>query len=88
MGARGEATIEADGREVRILFTNRALAEVEAQLGQSIIEVAKGLADGSCGITEAVHLLRAGMEAARRDAREGGRAISLVDAYPVLDDVG
>jgi len=88
MGARGEATIEADGREVRILFTNRALAEVEAQLGQSIIAVAQGLADGSSGITEAAHLLRAGMEAARRDAGEGGRAIAMTDVYRVLDDVG
>jgi len=87
MGARGEATIEADGREVRVLFTNRALAEIETRLKQSIIAVAHGMADGSSGITEAVHLLRAGMEAARRDAHEGG-TVSLADAFQVLDDAG
>lgn len=87
-GARGEAIISAAEREVRILFTNRALAEAEAQIGRSIIAVAQGFADGSSGITETAHLLRTGMEAARRDAGEGGRAISLVDAYAVLDEVG
>lgn len=86
-GARGEATILAGEREVRLLFTNRALAEVEGALGRSIIAVAQGLADGSCGITEAAHLLRAGMEAARRDAGEGGR-VGIGDAFGVLDEAG
>jgi len=87
-GARGEATIIAGEREVRILFTNRALADAEAQIGKSIIAVAQGFADGSSGITETAHLLRAGMEAARRDAGEGGRTVALTDAYVVLDEAG
>jgi len=86
-GARGEATIQAGEREVCILFTNRALAEVETRLKQSIIAVAQGFADGTAGVTELVHLLRAGMQAARREAREGG-AVSLNDAFEVLDEAG
>ena len=86
-GARGEATIQAGEREVHILFTNRALAEVETRLKQSIIGVAQGFADGTAGVTELVHLLRAGMEAARREAREGGR-VSLNEAFEVLDEAG
>lgn len=86
-GARGEATIQAGEREVHILFTNRALAEVETQLKQSIIAVAKGFAEGTAGVTELVHLLRAGIQAARREARESGR-VSLNDAFQVLDEAG
>jgi hypothetical protein len=87
-GARGEATIQAGEREVYVLLTNRALAEVEGELRQSIIAVAQGLTDGTCGITEVVHLLRAGMEAARRDAHAGGSVVSLNDAFQVLDEAG
>ena len=86
-GARGEATIQAGEREVCILFTNRALAEVETRLKQSIIAVAGGFADGTAGVTELVHLLRAGMQAARREAREGG-SVSLDEAFQVLDEAG
>ena len=86
-GARGEATIQAGEREVNVLFTNRALAEVEGTLKRSIIVVAQGIADGTSGITEAAHLLRTGMEAARRDAKESGR-VSLLDAFSVLDEAG
>jgi len=86
-GARGEATIQAGEQEVHILFTNRALAEVETQLKRSIIAVAQGFADGTAGVTEIVHLLRVGMEAAQRDARAGGR-VTLSDAFEVLDEAG
>ena len=87
-GARGEATIQAGEREVQILLTNRALAEVEGTLKQSIIAVAQGFADGTAGVTECVHLLRAGMQAARRDAREGNGRVTLSDAFEVLDEAG
>jgi len=87
-GARGEATIQVGEREVRILFTNRALAEVEGQLKRSIIAIAQGFGDGTSGITETAHLLRAGMEAARRDAGEGGPAISITRAFEVLEEAG
>jgi hypothetical protein len=87
-GARGEATIQAGEREVTILFTNRALAEAEGQIGKSIIGVAQGFAEGTTGIRDIAYLLQAGMEAARRDARAGGKVVTLNDAYQVLDAVG
>lgn len=87
-GARGEATIQLADREVTVLFTNRALAEVEQKLGRSILATAQGLADGTTGIGEVVILLRAGMEAARRDAREPGPAVALNTAYDVMDEAG
>jgi hypothetical protein len=83
-----EAIITAGEREVRVLFTNRALAEVEGQLHKSIIAIAQGFADGTSGVTDVAHVLRAGMEAARRDARVGGHPVTLNDAYEVLDVAG
>jgi hypothetical protein len=87
-GARGEATIQADGREVRILLTNRALADVEQKLGRSILVLAGGMAAGTTGISETAELLRAGMEAARKDAGDPGPVIGLNQAYGVMDAVG
>lgn len=88
-GARGETTIYLpDGSEVTVLYTNRALAEAEQHLGRSIIGVAEGFANGTSGITEIAQTLRVGMEAARRDARSGGRTVTLQDAFDVLDQVG
>ena len=87
-GARGEATIQIGDREVQVLFTNRALAEVEQRLNRSILDVAQGMANGTTGISETVVLLRAGMEAARRDAREPGPAVALNTAYDVMDGAG
>jgi hypothetical protein len=87
-GARGEITLNAGDREVRLLYTNRALAEAEAAMGRSVIGVSQGFASGESGVTELAHLLQAGMEAARRDAREGGRRISINEAYEVLDETG
>lgn len=88
MGARGEAELQGENRTIRVLFTNRALAEAEQALGKSIIGVAQGYAEGESGITELAQLMRVGMEAARRDAREAGRAITLNEAYDALDEIG
>jgi hypothetical protein len=91
-GARGEATIlvpDSDGdREVQVLFTNRAIAEAEEVLGKGIQAIAEGFNDGRSGIRDMAHLLRAGMEAARREARAGNRRVSMKDAFDVLDAVG
>lgn len=88
-GARGEAVIEAGDREVPVLMTNRAIAVAEEQTGKSILEILEGYyADGKSGMRELAYLLRAGMESARRDARIGGRPVSLPQAYEVLDEVG
>lgn len=87
----GHLTAEDDRgktREVRILFTNRALAEAEQAMGKGVIGVAQGFATGSTGLFEVAHLLRAGMEHARREAKQRGRPITLNDAYEVLDQCG
>lgn len=88
MAGRNDVIITAGEREVRVLFTNRALAEVEGQLKRSIIAIAQGFGDGSSGVTDIAYLLRAGMEAARRDARTAGQPVTLNDAYAVLDAAG
>jgi len=87
-GARGDAILQVGEREVRILFTNRALANAERQIGKSVIAVAHGFARGDTGIGDMAALLAAGMEAARQDARTGGRATTLNDAYGIMDTVG
>lgn len=88
-GARGEGVIELpDGEEINLLYTNRALADVEKSTGTSIILVADGFANGRTGVREMAQVLRAGMEAHRRDARAGGRAVTVGDAFDVLDAVG
>ena len=88
-GARGEGTLTtADGDEVRVLYTNRALAEAEQAMGKSVLAVAQGFADGDSGIGDMAALLQAGMEAARHDGREGGRRVAVNDAFEVMDAVG
>lgn len=88
MGARGERVILAGEKEIRILFTNRALADAEEMMGKSVFGVARGLATGQSGIGDIAHLLQAGMQAARRDAGERPAAVSLDNAYAILDEAG
>lgn len=88
-GARNETIItEPDGREHRLLFTNRALAEAERTTGKSMLEVLDGFAINRSGINELAHMMRAGLESARRDGRAGGKAHTLNDAFDILDAVG
>lgn len=88
-GARGEVTIDVPGDDpVTVLFTNRALADAERATGKTVLELASGARDGRLGVGDTAHLLHVGMEAARRDARVGGRSYTLNDAYGVLDRVG
>ena len=88
LGARGEATLETSAGEMRLLYTNRALMQAETQMGKSVLGVAEGFTNGVSGITDVAQLLRVGMEAARRDAREGGRSVTLNDAIAVLEELG
>jgi hypothetical protein len=89
MGARGEGVIVCpDGQEVQILYTNRALAEIEKALDRSVVSILQRFADGGSGIRETATILRSGMEAARRDNRDGNKPVTLNDAYNVLDEVG
>lgn len=88
MSARGEGMIKVDGREVAVLFTNRALMAAEKQMGKSVIAVTQGFIDGAAGMNELAALLQAGMEAARRDSGDRGRVTSVNDAVEVLDEAG
>lgn len=92
MGARSEGVIRVveDGneREITVLYTNRALAEIEQQLNRSIIDLAQGFQAGTTGVNDITHALRAGMEAHRRDAHISGRQVSVNDAFEILDKVG
>jgi len=88
MGARAESVLQAGDKEVRLLYTNRALAEAEAQSGKSIVTITTGLSTGASGIGDIAVVLRAGMEAARRESRSTNQPVSLNDAYEVMDEVG
>lgn len=87
-GARGERIIQAGEQEVRVLFTNRALADAEKNMGKSVFSVARGLVNGQSGIGDIANLLQAGMRAARRDAGEKPFAVSLDRAFAILDEAG
>ena len=88
MSARGEQTIRVGQREIVILFTNRALLSAEKQLNKGILGILDGFASGSSGINDLIALLRSGMEAARQDARSGGKPVSNEDALAVIDEIG
>jgi len=87
-GARGEATITTPDGEVSILYTNKALADAERATGKSVLELVGSARDGRLGVGDIAQLLYVGMEAARRDARVGGRSHTINDAWGVLDAVG
>jgi len=87
-GARGSTTFFVGDQEIRVLYTNRALAEIEANLNKSIVEISQGFSDGKTGIREVATMLRFGMEASRRDMRDGGRSVTMDDAYKILDELG
>lgn len=86
MSARGEGIIQTGDREVRLLLTNRALAEVEKRLGKSIQSLFANVQ--AMGINETAVLLHVGLEAARKDTHPGGKPISMNDAWDVMDEVG
>ena len=88
MAARGESVIHAKGRDIYLLFTTRALLNAEQQLGKSISVIMRGFVSNTIGYTDLVALLRCGMEAARMDARTGGRPVSNNDAIDIIDEVG
>jgi hypothetical protein len=85
---RGSAVITADGREIPVRYTNRALAEAEAATGMGIVALLQGFMSGTTGVAQIAHLLQVGMEAARKADRLGGTRLTLEDAYQVLDAAG
>lgn len=79
-----ERIIEAGDDEIRVLFTNAALAAAEQRLGRSVLAIMRNLVDGTAGVEETAQLLRAGMEAANR----GRDRVSMRDVYGIMDQVG
>jgi hypothetical protein len=89
MTTRQERTLtDADGKETRILFTMRALGEAEKVVGKPIMGILDDLVQNKGSIEDIAGLLRAGMEAARRDAKQPGRVVSMIDAYEVMEACG
>lgn len=88
MAARGERTIVCDDGTIDILMTNRALLEAERLAGQSVMMMSRGLITGTSGVAQILALLRAGMEAARRDSGERPIKVSETEALAVLDKAG
>lgn len=84
----GSRVIHHGENEIQILFSNRAIADAEKIMGKGIIGVLRGFNSGDAGISEVAALLQAGMEAARRFYRLGGRRITLNDAFDLLDEIG
>lgn len=87
-GARGEGYIEVDGERLPILLTNRALAEVEKNTGKTVLQLAHAVETNDIGINDVAHLLQAGLEYGRRDARAGGKPFQIGDAWRILDAKG
>jgi hypothetical protein len=87
-GARGEAIVRVGNEEHRVLLTTRALADAEQATGKSVLALARDAAQQDLALHDVAHLLRAGLEAARRDARTGARPVTLDDAYDLIDQVG
>ncbi len=87
-GARGEATLEVDGQEYQILFTNRGLAQAERALGKPVLQLLSAIQLNSLGIGETAQLLAIGLEQARREAKAGGRSYTVDDAWQILDAIG
>jgi|GEM_PF-1681958 len=87
-GARGEALLTVDGEEYPILFTNRALAQAERVIDKPMLQLLSALEDNKLGIGDTAQLLAIGMEHGRRDAKAGGRAYTVQDAWSILDALG
>ena len=80
--------LQLKDREVPLLYTNMALADVEARLGRSVVSVVQGFINGRSGVTEIGTLLRAGMEAGKKSSKQPGRTPTMEDAYEIMDELG
>lgn len=79
--------IQGAEKEYRVLYTNKALLNIETWTGKSIMEIIAGYVNSKTGVKEIARMLQAGMEAARKDS--GGKdQVTLDDALEALDDIG
>jgi hypothetical protein len=88
MNRQERVLTDADGNETRILYTMRALGDAEKMTGKPVMGMLDDLVQNKGSIEDIAGLLRAGMEAARRDAKQTGRVISMADAYDVMESCG
>lgn len=84
----GTKVIQNGDAEILLLYSNRAIADAERLMGKGIIGVLNGFETGQSGVNEIAALLAAGMEAARRYYRLGGKRVTLNQAFEIMDQIG
>lgn len=87
VGARGESHIVVGEDEVALLFTNRALAEVERILGRSIVRILADSQTRDISIVDVTRMLQVAVSAARREAGDV-RPFNTNDSWEAMDAVG
>ena len=85
-GARGEGYIDEENQQYPVLFTNRALAEAERALDQTILELMQNAT--RLGINAMATLLKIGLEEARKERRDNHAAYTVPDAIRIMDEFG
>ncbi len=88
MTATGRGYLAAGEDKIEILFTNRALAQAETQLGKTVLQIVSDASGDNLGIGDVTRLLLVGMQAARHDKKERGTPPSMKDAFSVMDQGG
>ena len=87
-GARGEAILRLGDEERPILFTVRALADAETQLGKTIQKIGQSMQADGLPLADLARLTLTGLEAARRDAHPGTRPYTIADAWAIIESMG
>ncbi len=87
-GARGEAILEADGQQYPVLFTNRAVYDLEQALNVSVLDLMKQARAMSVGMATVVHMLAIGLEYSRRERRDNRKPYTTEDAFEIIDQLG
>lgn len=89
MAARTTHTFKLEsGEEIGILYTNRALANAEAETSKNLLALLNSIASGNLSINDISILLKVGMEAYRRDVNISGKPVTIDDSYRVMDEIG
>ena len=86
-GARGESHIMVGEDEVALLFTNRALADVERILGRSIVRILADSQTKDISISDLARMLQVAVSAARREAGDT-RPFNANDSWEAMDQAG
>ena len=87
-GARGEGILKLGDEERPILFTIRALADVETQLGKTVQKIGQSMQGEGLPLADLARLTLTGLEAARRDTYPGTRPYTIADAWAIIESMG